>query len=82
MLVADERVGDEFATEVDDAERFQWGWSTLHCLPCGLTEAPAAGTGTIMRTRTLREYAHAAGFRAVEVLPIENDFWRFYRLHS
>jgi hypothetical protein len=23
-----------------------------------------------------------AGFRAVEVLPVENDFFRLYRLHA
>jgi SAM-dependent methyltransferase len=81
VLVADERVADEFTTDVDDGERFQWGWSALHCLPCSLTEPPAAGTGTIMRTPTFRGYGLDAGFETVEVLPIENDFWRFYRLN-
>jgi hypothetical protein len=33
-----------------------------------------------MRPETLRAYALDAGFGDVEVLPIENDFWRFYRL--
>jgi hypothetical protein len=80
VLVADERVADEFTTDVEDGERFQWGWSAIHCLPCALTEPPAAGTGTIMRTPTFRRYALDAGFTDVEVLPIENDFWRFYRL--
>ncbi len=41
---------------------------------------PSAATGTVMRTETLRAYAQEAGFSDVEVLPIENDFWRFYRL--
>lgn len=80
-LVVDERVADDFTTDVDDGERFQWGWSALHCLPCALTEAPAAGTGTIMRAPMLRQYAVEAGFTDVEVLDIANDFWRFYRLH-
>ena len=80
VLVADERVADKFTTDVDDGERFQWGWSAIHCLPCALTEPPAAGTGTIMRTPAFRRYALDAGFTDVEVLPIENDFWRFYRL--
>ena len=80
VLVADERVADEFTTDVEDGERFQWGWSAVHCLPCALTDPPATGTGTIMRTPTLRRYAQEAGFAEVEVLPIENDFWRFYRL--
>ncbi len=80
VLVVDERVADAFTTEVEDGERFQWGWSALHCLPCAMTSEPAAGTGTIMRAPTLRGYALAAGFAEIEVLPIENDFWRFYRL--
>ena len=80
VLVADERVADEFTTDVEFGERFQWGWSALHCLPCARSEPPATATGTIMRAPTLRAYAREAGFAAVEVLAIENDFWRFYRL--
>lgn len=34
-----------------------------------------------MRTATFEEYAADAGFDTVEVLPIENFFWRFYRLY-
>lgn len=80
VLVADERVADRFSVEVDDVERFQWGFSALHCLPTALTAPPAAGTGTIMRTPTFRRYAADAGFAEVQVLPIEHDFWRFYLL--
>ncbi len=81
VVVADERVADDFTTEVEDGERFQWGWSALHCLPCALTEPPAAGLGTILRTPVFRGLASEAGFSDVSVLPIENDFWRFYQLH-
>lgn len=35
-----------------------------------------------MRPGTLREYALAAGDASVEILPIENELFRFYRLHS
>jgi hypothetical protein len=80
VLVADERVADTFTLAVEDGERFQWGWSALHCLPTAMTSPPAAGTGTIMRAPTLRRYAQEAGFDDIEVLPIDNDFWRFYRL--
>ena len=48
----------------------------------GLEEQPSAATGTAMRADTLREYAAGAGFSRFEVLPIENDFWRFYRLEG
>ena len=40
----------------------------------------AAGTGTVMRAGTVRRYADEAGFGGFEILPIENDFYRFYRL--
>jgi hypothetical protein len=33
-----------------------------------------------MRTDTVRRYAKEAGFTSLEVLPIEHDFFRFYRL--
>ncbi len=37
--------------------------------------------GTVMRAETMRDYALAAGFREVEVLPIDNSFFRLYRLY-
>ncbi|MGH9023283.1 MAG: class I SAM-dependent methyltransferase [Acidimicrobiia bacterium] len=80
VLVVDERVADEFTVDVEEGERFQWGWSALHCLPCAMTDPPAAGIGTILRAPVLADLARQAGFAAVEVLPVENDFWRFYRL--
>ena len=39
-----------------------------------------AGTGTVMRADTVRHYATEAGFTCFDVLPIDNDFWRFYLL--
>jgi hypothetical protein len=40
----------------------------------------AAGTGTVIRPQTVKDYARQAGFASCEVLPIEHDFWRFYLL--
>ena len=80
VVVADERVAEEFAAPGDERERFMYGWSAVHCLPVGMVDSPSAGTGTVMRPSRLREYARAAGFADVEILPVENDFWRFYRL--
>jgi hypothetical protein len=45
-----------------------------------MTEQPSAGTGTVMRANTLREYAAAAGFHTAEILDLEHDALRFYRL--
>jgi SAM-dependent methyltransferase len=79
-LVADERVAEEFTAPGDEVERVMYGWSILHCLPVGREEQPSAETGTAMRESTFRRYAEEAGFSKVEVVPIEHDFWRFYRL--
>ncbi len=80
MIVADERVADAFPALGDDVERMYYGFSILHCLPVGMVGEGAAGTGTVMRTGTARRYAEEAGFAGFEVLPIANDFYRFYRL--
>lgn len=80
VLVVDERVGETFTAEGTDVEWMMYGWSVLHCLPVGRAEHPSAATGTVMRPSTLQAYAEAAGFAAVEILPIENYFFRFYRL--
>lgn len=80
VIVGDERVPDEFDPPGDEIERFYYGFSILHCLPVGMIGEDAAGTGTVMRADTVRRYAQDAGFGATEVLPIENDFYRFYRL--
>jgi hypothetical protein len=80
VFVADERVAETFTAPGDELERFMYGWSVLHCLPVGRVDPPALGTGTIMRPEILRRYASQAGFSGVEIVPIEHDFWRFYRL--
>ena len=80
VLVADEKVADAFAAPGDDVERFMYGFSILHCLPVGMVEQPSAATGTVFRESTMRRYAAEAGFAAVDVLPVDHDFFRFYRL--
>jgi len=80
VLVVDERVGEVFTPEGNDVERFMYGFSVFHCLPVGMADQPSVGTGTVMRPPTLRRYAQEAGFRDVEILPIDNFFFRFYRL--
>jgi SAM-dependent methyltransferase len=80
VLIADERVGERFTGEENDLERFMYGFSVLHCLPVGMADQPSAGTGTVMRPPTLRGYAQEAGFREIEILPLDNFFFNFYRL--
>jgi 2-polyprenyl-3-methyl-5-hydroxy-6-metoxy-1,4-benzoquinol methylase len=82
VLIVDERVPDRFAPHGEAIERVMYGFSVLHCLPVGMVEQPSAGTGTVMRRPTFRRYAEEAGFSRVDELPIENDFYRFYRLSA
>ncbi len=80
VVIADERVAERFTAPGDEIERFNYGWSVLHCLAVGNMEPDSAATGTAIRPDTVRAYATEAGFTSVDVLPIEHDFWRFYRL--
>jgi SAM-dependent methyltransferase len=81
VLVVDEKVADTFAAPGDEIERVMYGWSVTHCLPTQLAEQPSAALGTAMRADTVRELAAQAGYARTEVLPVENDFFRLYRLH-
>ena len=58
-----------------------YGWSVLHCLPVSRAETPSAALGTVLRPTAVERLATEAGFGTVEVLDIENDFFRFYRLN-
>ena len=80
IVVMDERVSERFPGRGDDVERVMYGFSLFICLPDGMSQTPSAATGTVMRPETLRDYAREAGFSDIEILPIEADFWRFYRL--
>jgi SAM-dependent methyltransferase len=80
LIVVDERVAEAFAAPGDDLERFMYGWSITTCLPDGRSRSPSVATGTVMRPSTLRGYAREAGFDDVEIVEIENDFFRFYRM--
>jgi SAM-dependent methyltransferase len=81
VVIMDEAVADEFAAPGDVVERAMYGYSTLICLPDGLSSSPSVGTGTVMRRSLLTRYAMEAGFTGVDVLPIDGfAFFRFYRL--
>ena len=79
-IIADEKTADTFTAPADLTERLFYGFSITCCLPAAMTDTPSAGTGTVMRADTLREYAEAAGFRKAETLDLDHDALRFYRL--
>jgi ubiquinone/menaquinone biosynthesis C-methylase UbiE len=80
LIVADERTEDSFTAPASEMERLFYTYSVLCCLPSAMDDQTSAATGTVMRKSTFENYAKEAGFDGVSVLPIENDFLRFYRL--
>ncbi len=80
LIVADERTEDAFMAPASETERMFYAYSVLCCLPSAMDDHTSAATGTVMRAATFEGYANQAGFGEVEVLPIEHDFLRFYRL--
>ena len=83
VFVVDERAADALtANDPDPMQRLFYAASVLHCLPVGRSDDDSAATGTVMRTAVLDRYAADAGFATVEVLPIDHDMFRFYRLRG
>ncbi|MET0789207.1 MAG: class I SAM-dependent methyltransferase, partial [Cellulomonas sp.] len=81
VMVMDERTAESFTAPADAVERLLYGYSLLCCLPDGLSTPGGVGTGTVMRPSVLAGYAESAGFSRVEVLPVDHEMFRFYRLH-
>ena len=79
VLVVDERTAEAFAVPASEMERFFYSFSTLHCLAVSMQDN-GAGTGTVLRAETLRQYANAAGFASVDVLDVDHPQFRLYRL--
>jgi ubiquinone/menaquinone biosynthesis C-methylase UbiE len=79
VLVVDERAKEAFTVDDDPMERFFYAFSTLHCLAVAMQDG-GAGTGTVIRESTLRDYAERAGFAGVDVLDVEHAQFRLYRL--
>jgi len=80
VLIADEAVEDKLEDNMNFMGHFFYNFSVLHCLPQAMGFPDSAATGTVIRPSVLRGYADAAGYKDVEILPIENPQFRFYRL--
>ncbi len=80
VIVMDEKVSEAFHPDADEIEQLMYGFSNFICLPDGMASLHSAGTGTVMRPDTLLTYAREAGFSDIEIMPIEAEMWRFYRL--
>ena len=59
-----------------------YAYSVLCCLPDGRSATPSAATGTVMRPAVLEGHAREAGFSGVDVLPVDHEYFRIYRLRG
>lgn len=86
VIIMDEAVAERFGGTGGELDPVMYAFSLFVCLPDGMSGddgegRPSAATGTVMRPDTLREYAQAAGFDEVEILPVDDfSFFRFYDL--
>ena len=80
VLVVDERADETFTAPGDDVQRFFAAASAVWCLPQGRVGTDPEPIGALIRPADMRTLAHQAGYSAVDILPIEHPFWRFYRL--
>lgn len=81
VVIMDEAVGETFGGPGAEFEPLMYAFSLFVCLPDGMSDHPSAATGTVMRPGILRDYAQAAGFDDISVLPIDDfSFFRFYEL--
>jgi SAM-dependent methyltransferase len=80
LVVVDERAAETFTHPGDEVERFFAAASPIWCLPQGLVGPDPEPVGTLIRPDAMRALAAAAGYSAVDVVPIDHPFWRFYRL--
>ncbi|MPY63014.1 class I SAM-dependent methyltransferase [Streptomyces spongiae] len=80
VLIGDEKVSEEFTAPGPELDRINYAFSVLHCLPATRAEDAKVEAGTVLRPDTVRAYAREAGYGSVEVLDVEHELWRFYRL--
>jgi SAM-dependent methyltransferase len=80
VLVVDERTAETFTAPGDDVERFFAATSAIWCLPQGRVGPDPEPVGTLIRPDTMRDLAARAGYRDVQIVPIDHPFWRFYLL--
>jgi SAM-dependent methyltransferase len=80
VIVMDEAAAETLTVPGDLVQRFFGTASALWCLPQGLVGADPEPVGTLMRPDDLAALAERAGYAKSEILPVQHDVWRFYRL--
>ena len=79
VVIGDERVADASPRRPTSSSGSTTAGASCTASPSAMLDDDSAGTGTVLG-RTRAAYATDAGFGQVDVLPIDHEFWRFYRL--
>lgn len=79
VLIADDKGSERFEAPGSDDQRLLHAFSVLHCVPATRAEEHVEAHGTVVRPADVRRWVRAAGYGEFEVLPIEQEMWRFYR---
>lgn len=82
VIIADEKVAEQFVAPGDELERMMFGWSVVHCLPASLAEEGSAALGTVLRPGQVRLLARESGFGSCEVSDADGGFFNIYVLRS
>jgi hypothetical protein len=80
LMAPDGLVEEVFTWHALEGDRLSCAWSVVSCLSSAMGDPQTAATVTVMRAATLRRCASEAWLRDVEILPIESEVFRFYRL--
>ena len=80
VFSGDERTEDTFIAPASETERIFYGFGVFHSLPGGNGRGRRGGHGHRVPGRNGPPLRRRRRFSTCEVLPIENDFWRFYLL--
>lgn len=82
VVVVDEKVSDSLTAPQEPGEMFFALSSALWCLPQSRASEDCEAPGAVMRASTFEAFVLRAGWSGTTVLPIENPFFRFYRLDN
>lgn len=80
VVIADEKVAEEFTDCGDELERMMYGWSVVHCLPASMAEEGSAAVGTVLRPTMVRVTAEEAGFGSFTRSDVDAGFFNLYIL--
>ena len=80
VIVMDEKAEETLTAPGDLTQRYFGAASATWCVPQGLIGPDPEPVGPLMRPDQLAALAGRAGYAKSEVLPLDHDVWRFYRL--